>query len=313
MWDQHQEDHHMIREISKIVVGAGLLSMLLGYGARGDDKGLPGPIDSVEDLQDAGKMLFKLADTNNDNLISQKEAIDAGNLLFGGFFFRADTNGDGKLTPDELRAAREALFNQKPLLRFIFQRTSAEVDRQGSQAAVNSEKQKLINLLDTNHDSTLSAVELRQAVQSSVQSLFLMADVNNDGQLEPAEVNGAIVELGRTALQTAFNAADVDKNGALSQAEFDKAILNPVHVLFRNLDANNDNQISADEMRSGMEILIRELKATRVPGPPNSISNQLRPQGTAAASSTQPTTSVPAQPVQAAPTVAPTPVVPPQR
>ncbi len=105
----------------------------------------------------------------------------------------------------------------------------------------------------------------------------------------------------------------MDKNGALSQAEFDKAILNPVHVLFRNLDTNNDNQISADEMRSGMEILIRELKATRVPEPPNSISNQLRPQGTAAASSTQPTTSVPAQPVQAAPTVAPTPVVPPQR
>ena len=96
----------MIREISKIVVGAGLLSMLLGYGARGDDKGLPGPINSVEDLQDAGKMLFKLADTNNDNLISQKEAIDAGNLLFGGFFFRADTNGDGKLTPDELRGTR---------------------------------------------------------------------------------------------------------------------------------------------------------------------------------------------------------------
>ena len=43
-------------------------------------------------------MLFKLADTNNDNLISQKEAVDAGNLLAGGFFFRADANGDGTVT-----------------------------------------------------------------------------------------------------------------------------------------------------------------------------------------------------------------------
>ena len=44
-------------------------------------------------------MLFKLADTNNDGQISQKEATDAGNLLVGGFFFRADANGDGTLTP----------------------------------------------------------------------------------------------------------------------------------------------------------------------------------------------------------------------
>ena len=43
-------------------------------------------------------MLFKLADTNNDNRISQKEAVDAGNLLAGGFFFRADANGDGTVT-----------------------------------------------------------------------------------------------------------------------------------------------------------------------------------------------------------------------
>ena len=83
------------KEICKIAVGAGLLSMLLACGARAKDKDWPGPIDSIEDLQDVGKFLFKLADTNNDNRISQKEAIDAGNLLAGGFFFRADTNGDG--------------------------------------------------------------------------------------------------------------------------------------------------------------------------------------------------------------------------
>ena len=46
-----------------------------------------GPIQNIQDLQDTGKLLFKLADTNNDGQISQKEATDAGNLLVGGFFF----------------------------------------------------------------------------------------------------------------------------------------------------------------------------------------------------------------------------------
>jgi len=74
------------RETSLIAVGAGLLSMLLAGGARAGDKDLSGPISSIEDLQDVGKFLSKLADTNNDNRISQKEAVDAGNLIAGGFF-----------------------------------------------------------------------------------------------------------------------------------------------------------------------------------------------------------------------------------
>ncbi len=78
---------------------------------------LPGPIDSIQDLQDTAKILFKMADTNNDGQISQKEAVDAGNLIVGGFFFRADANGDGVLSPEEARAARDTLFRQQPLLR----------------------------------------------------------------------------------------------------------------------------------------------------------------------------------------------------
>ena len=83
---------------------------------------MPGPIDSISDLQDTAKMVFKLADTNNDGQISQKEAVDAGNLLVGGFFFRADTNGDGVLTEQEAQQARESLFAQQPLLRFVLER-----------------------------------------------------------------------------------------------------------------------------------------------------------------------------------------------
>jgi len=136
-----------------------------------------------------------------------------------------------------------------------------------------------MNLLDSNHDGNFSAPELRQAVQNSVQTMFMMADKNGDGQLEPAEVNAAVLDVARAGVQTAFNVADLDKNGAVSQAEFDRAIINPAHVLFRIFDANNDNQISQDEMRSGMQTLSREMRALRVPEPGNSISNQIRQSG----------------------------------
>jgi len=297
----------LVKAIAKVAVAAGLLGMLLTCGARADDqKGLPGPIDSLGDLQDTGKMLFKLADTNNDNRISQKEAVDVGNLLAGGFFFRADANGDGTVTADESRAAREALFNQRPLLRFLFERTRDETQRQGNQAQINQAKQTVMNLLDSNHDGNFSAPELRQAVQNSVQTVFMMADKNGDGQLDPAELNASVLDAGRAAVQTAFNTADLDKNGAVSQAEFDRAIINPAHVLFRIFDANNDNQISQDEMRSGMQILAREMRQLRVPEPGNSISNQIRRQNAAQAA---PPVVSPAP----APVVAPGSTVIPQR
>jgi Ca2+-binding EF-hand superfamily protein len=290
----------------KITIGTGLLSVLLVCGARADKGDLPAPLGGVEDLENMGKMLFKLADTNNDNMISQKEAIDAGNLLAGGFFFRADANGDGTVTDAEATAAREALFNQKPLLRFIFQRGQSEVNQQAAQGGTNPQALNVKNIVDANHDGNISATELRQGIQSTVQTLFLAADKNGDGQLDPAEVNQAVLESGRMAIQTAFNAADSDKNGAVSQAEFDKAIINPAHVVFRILDANNDNQISADELRSGTQILVRELRGLQVPEPSNSLSNRIS-QGTTAAP--RPATAVPGQPA----TTVTTPTAPPQR
>jgi len=294
------------KEIVKVLVGAGLLGMLLAGGVRAADNDMPGPIDSLSDLQDVGKMLFKMADTNNDNRISQKEAVDTGNLLAGGFFFRADANGDGTVTAAEATAAREALFNQKPILRFVFQRTQQQTAQAGNQPAVAQGQQTLMTLLDPNRDGNLAAVEVRQAVQTSVQSLFLMADKNGDGQIDVNEINAAIADASRAAIQTAFNAADTDRNGAVSQEEFDKAIINPAHVIFGVLDANRDNQLSADELRSGMQIIQRELQALQGPRATNTLSSQFRQQMTSPA----PAAGATVAPVQPAPAPA---TIPPQR
>src|SRR4051794_28685350 len=74
--------HHWTRSLK--MAGLALIAMAATVTAQTRD--VPGPIDSLQDLQDTGRMLFKIVDENNDGQISQKEAVDAGNLIAGGFF-----------------------------------------------------------------------------------------------------------------------------------------------------------------------------------------------------------------------------------
>ena len=278
-----------------MMFGLATLASAACYG--GDKKDvLPGPIDSVSDLQDTAKLVFKLADTNNDDQISQKEAVDAGNLLVGGFFFRADTNGDGVLTEQEAQQARESLFAQQPLLKFVLERAKPTNVAQGNQAqnvqpiasgtandpahvarSLAADPLRTVeNLLDTNHDQKIEATELRQAVQTGVSTLFLMADTNQDGQLSPYELNEAVGEVAKSAVQTVFQAADADRNNMLSMDEYDKALTEPAHAVFRVFDANADNQLSLDELQRAQQIIADQIVRLRVPEPSNSVSNQIQ-------------------------------------
>jgi Ca2+-binding EF-hand superfamily protein len=251
-----------------------------------------GPIKSIQDLEDTAKMLFKLADTNNDGQISQKEATDAGNLIVGGFFFRADTNGDGTLTHEEAQQARENLFSQQPLLRLVLQKAKPtgiavqpNAARPGNapadpatavkQVAANPEG-TIGSLLDTNHDQKIEASEIRQAVQTGVQALFSLCDTNQDAQLTPYELNAGVSEAAKSAVQTAFQVADTDRNGQLSMEEYDKALAEPAHALFRVIDADNNNSLSLAELQRAEQILADQVMRLRVPEPPNSLQNAIK-------------------------------------
>lgn len=244
---------------------------------------VPGPIDSISDLQDTAKMLFKLADTNNDGQISQKEAVDAGNLLVGGFFFRADANGDGTLTPEEARAARESLLQQQPLLRYVLQKAKP-TNRQGTEIGTAGQVspgqqdpfQAIGRMLDSNNDQKIQGAELRQSVLAGVQTLFTIADTNQDGQLVPAELNQAVGEAAKTVVQSAFQTADTDHNGTLSMAEFDKALTEPAHAVFRVLDGNNDNQLTLAELQRAQQIIVEQIQRLQVQEPGNSFRRQVQ-------------------------------------
>ena len=269
-----------------LMLGAGALSlsmMVLPGAVRAQEvqRDLPGPIDSLQDLQDAGRMLFKMADENNDGQISQKEANDALNGLVGGFFFRADANGDGTVSREELRAAREDFLNQKPLLRVLAAQMRAERNAPGVQPSnvvnrTQNAARGVSSLIDTNNDGNIQANEVRQMVQTSVQSLFASADTNRDGQLSPTEVNAALAGAAKAAAQAAFQRSDTDGNGQLSQAEFDKALTEPAHAIFQAMDANHDGQLSPQEAQAARRLLMSQFRRLNVPEPANSPRNLIR-------------------------------------
>jgi len=231
-----------------------------GQQAQGgqDLADVPTPISSLEDLQDVGRMLFASADTNKDGQISQKEAVDAGNLLVGGFFFRADTNGDGTLSREEAQEARDSLLRQQPVLRYLLQQAKQGGDGQGG--SDQNPFQVVGSLLDSNNDQQLQATEVRQAVQTAVQGLYAAADTNRDGQMSPEEVNAAIIGLGRAAAQAAFRAADTDNNGSLSKEEFQQAIVEPANAVFGVLDIDNNGQISPEELQRARRVMTSQMQ-----------------------------------------------------
>ena len=292
----------MISRLGIVALGFVVLAWSGTTRAQQVQRDIPGPIDSLQDLQDTGRMLFKLADTNNDGQISQKEAVDAGDVLVGGLFFRADTNGDGILEPQEIQAFREELLREKPLLNMFVQRARANRSNTGAQNA----PQGLMALIDTNNDRKIEASELRQLVNTSVQSSFAAADTNRDGQLSPAEVNAAIVGMARSMAQAAFQRADTDGNGQLSQDEFIKALADPATTAFKVVDANGDGQLSLQEAQAAVQLIASRLRALSLPEPANSPRNLIRSGRTPAEVAPVPNIPVPATSSPApAPTTAP--------
>jgi Ca2+-binding EF-hand superfamily protein len=264
-------------KLSGLMMGAfvgGLLAAPVGVRAADDEVNTPGPIDSVQDLQDTGKMVFKMADTNNDNKISQKEAVDAGNLLVGGFFFRADADGNGVVSRDEAQQARDALLRQKPLLRIVLERAPKSGSGEGNEQAQDA-MQGFMSLVDANNDGQLQATELRQLVQTSVQGLYAQADTDRDGHLTPSELNASVQGMAQAAAEASFQAADADNDGSLSKEEFDKMIIEPARVVFRIIDADGDGKISKQEAQSAQRTVNRQLQMINVPEPDNSLSNQI--------------------------------------
>jgi len=257
------------------------LAMIPGVGRAQDHKDLdlnsiPGPATLLRDVQNAGKMVFMMADVNHDGQVSEQEAIDANHLLVGGFFFRADADGNGVVSEQEAKAVTDRYLNQNPWLRYVVESLQAQAKQkgaQGSNATASDPLRSIEMLIDTNNDKQIQATELRQAVQTITQTVFAAADTNRDGQMSPSEVNAAVAGGIRSIAQASFQQADTDNNGQLSRAEYDKAIVEPANVVFQIIDLNHDGQISPQEAQTTERALVSQVKMLYLPEPPNSLTN----------------------------------------
>ncbi len=158
------------------------------------------------------------------------------------------------MEPEELQAARNEFLREKPVLNILLQRARAQHASQSNTANANG-RRNLLNLLDSNNDGKIGALELRQLVNTTVQSVFAASDTNRDGQLSPSEVNAAFVGMARAAAQAAFQRADSDSNGQLSQDEFIKALTDPATTVFKVVDANGDGQLSPQEAQAAARLI----------------------------------------------------------
>jgi Ca2+-binding EF-hand superfamily protein len=270
-----------MRTYAKFGIGALVLGLMALPGlARAQEhrvrdlEDLPSPMEALRSLQNTGRMAFMMADVNHDGQVSLQEAIDVNNLLIGGFFFRADADGNGTVTREEMKGVTDKYLNQNPWMRYVVESLRAQAKQKNAQ---NSNRafafETMAALLDSNGDKQIQATELRQMVQTTTQSFFAAADTNRDNQLSPSEANASVTGAVRAIAQASFQQADDDNNGQLSRAEYDKAIVEPANVAFQILDLNHDGQLSQQELQQFARAIANQIRLMQVPEPANSPTN----------------------------------------
>ena len=161
-------------------------------------------------------------DKNGDGVLEASELPARMQNLFK----RGDTNHDGKLTPDEIRAMaeRQGMPAGNPSLPF--------------EHGIPTANDPLLYAIDTNHDGIISAAEIAASSTS-----LLSLDKNHDGAITPDEMS--------TQLQTPEERmnrmlADFDTNhdGRIAKAEVPERM----QTQFDAIDANHDGYLDKDEM-----------------------------------------------------------------
>jgi Ca2+-binding EF-hand superfamily protein len=213
--------------------------------AKSDRKEAPvqlGPFASCQpsaQVSDAVDRLVGFADPNSDGKVTRGEASSAANFLIGGFFFRADENGDGVVTPEEGVQARKDFASQQPAFANLLQATR-DAGGEGPFAT-------LASMLDVRYGEPVRAEQARSAARRAVDDIFQTADGNKNDAITADEARAASWRAAQALGDGMFHNIDTNDDKQLTLPEFQKGLEGPASIAFKMADKNADGHLTQTE------------------------------------------------------------------
>ena len=161
-------------------------------------------------------------DKNGDGVLEASEVPARMQNLFK----RGDTNHDGKLTSDEIRAmaSRQGMPAGNPSLPF--------------EHGIPTANDPLLYAIDTNHDGIISDAELAESITSELRS-----DKHHDGCITPDEMSMQL-QSPEERMNRMLAEFDTNHDGRIAREEVPERM----QTRFDAIDANHDGYLDNDEM-----------------------------------------------------------------
>ncbi len=179
---------------------------------------------AVARIDQRAESIVKRLDTAGNGYVTNDEFLASAQKRFA----RLDSNGDGKLTPNELSSPRENRGGNR-----------------GKAGGANTAfGQKRFDKLDANHDGVVSQDEFL----AEAAAKFAQFDTSGNGKVTAAEIEDAPKTHDRAVRMADrfIKRMDTNGDGVVTRDEFVAA----AKARFAKLDKNGDGYLDADELRN---------------------------------------------------------------